>query len=303
MPLQFDPAIITENDLLTLHDQHSLSEEHAVPGVDPEELSTYTIPSSKIVVLREVPKQIQTTPPTGVTVTQVPGGPFAEVLGAPSADQFQVNYTDGTVTFNVANVGDNVLISYTATGSVIRAAHVNKISEPFVPFYNKLDGIVPDGGTDFTFPGDVDVTGNLNIAGDLNISGVVNKSAVEVLDLTDNILFLNSGNVDDGAATTTVGIEIARSANTQGYQGHPQLMWVEADMNWQFLSTFNGPTGSRDPLVTIYDKGGLQVTPVTNVQQATLVGTLSLAEQGLIWFNSETLQFMGWNGFGTVILG
>lgn len=295
--MQFDPAIITENDLLTLHDQHTLSEEHAVPGVDPDELSTYTIPASAIVTLREAPRQLQTTVPTGLTATQVPGGPFTEVLTTPGINQFQVNYASGTVTFNAANVGDDVLLSYTATGSFVKAAHVNKISESFVPFYNKLNGIVADGGTDFTFPGDVTITG------ELNVGSVVNRLLTEVLSITDDIIFLNAGNVDDGAPLSTVGFEVARTASAQGALTHPQLLWHESDLSWNFLSTSGGPTGTRAPLLKVYDKGGIMGTRLTTAQETTLVASLVLADGGLQWFNTDTNQYMGWNGTALVILG
>lgn len=297
MPLQFDPAIITEDDLLTLHDEHTLAEEHLVPGANPDELSTYTIPASGIVALREAPKQTSATVPTGTTVTQVPGGPFTEVLTTPAINQFQVNYAQGTVKFNVGNAGDDVLVSYTARGSLVKAAHINKISEPFVPFYNKLDGIVPDGGTDFTFPGDV------TISGELNIIGVVNKVASEVLDLTDDILFLNAGNVDDGTPLSTVGVEIARSASAQGALTHPQLLWVEGDLAWEFLSTSAGPTGTRAPLLSVYDEGGILPTRLTAAQETTLLTSLGAGDGGRMWFNTTTSQFMGWNGTAAVILG
>ena len=252
-----------------------------------------------VVALRELPKKQQVAVPTGTTVVQVPGGPFVEVLSAPAAGQFSVNYTNGNVTFNSADIGKNVLISYTALGSIVRAQHVNNISIPFVPFYNKLDGIVPDlpAVQNFTFPADVTVTG------DLNILGVVNKLATEVLDLTDNILLLNSGQVDDGTPISFVGIEIARSANPQGDPSHPAMLWDEANLLWEFNSTSAGPTGTVSPLVRVYNKGGLQVTKLTTVQETTLIGTLGSSDAGLQWFNTDTNQFMGWNGTAQVILG
>ena len=299
MALQFDPSIITETDLLTLHNQHTAAEEHVVPAIGAEFLSTYTIPSSKIVSLREDPKQQQPTVPTGTTVVQVPGGPFSEVLSSPAASQFSVNYTNGTVTFNSVDIGKNVLIGYTARGSVVRAEHINNISIPFVPFYNKLNGIVPNlpAIQNFTFPNNVTVTG------DLNVVGVINKLASEVLNLTDSILLLNTSLLDDGPAISTSGIEIARSVNPQGDVTHPQLLWTESSLTWNFNSTSAGPTGARAPLLRVYDKGGVQVTKLTTVQETALVASLVASDAGLQWFNTDTSQFMGWNGIAQVILG
>lgn len=297
MALELDPSVITETSLLTLHNQHTVAEEHVVPNVGAEFLSTYTIPSSNVVALRESPKQQQLTVPTGTTVVQVPGGPFVEVLSTPAAGQFSVNYTNGTVTFNAADIGKDVLVTYTALGSVVRAQHINNISTPLVPFFNKLDGIVADGGVDFTFPNDVTVTGNLNVL------GVVNKLAAEVLNLTDNILLLNSGLIDDGVAINSVGIEVARSVNPQGDLTHPQLLWTETNFSWNFFSTDTGPTGTRNPLLKIYNKGGIQATKLTTAQETTLVASLVSADAGLQWFNTDTSQFAGWNGTILVILG
>lgn len=295
--MQFDPTIITETDLLTLHDEHPIGQTHVVPGILPSELSTYTIPASGIVTLREQPEKQQVNVPTGVAVQQVPGSSFTEVLSSPGASQFLVNYPDGTLKFNAIDVGKNVLVTYTALGSVVKAVHINNISEPFVPFYLKLNGIVPDGGVDFTFPNDVTVNG------DLNVLGVVNKVASEVLNLTDNILLLNSGITDDGAAIATIGIEVARTVNPQGDLLHPQLLWTEASSTWDFNSTSAGPTSTRAPLLRVYDKGGVQVTKLTTVQETALVATLVAGDAGLQWFNTNTSQFMGWNGLAQVILG
>lgn len=293
--MQFDPTIITETDLLTLHDQRTLAEEIVVPGITPDTFSTYTIPSSKVVLLRENPKQEQLTIPTGTTVTQVPGGPFIEVFGTPAAGQFVVNYTNATVTFNSVDVGKNVLISYTATGSVVHAAHVNNISKPFVPFYNKLNGIVPDGGVDFTFPNDVTVTGNLNII------GIVNREGTEVINIRDQIIFLNQNVVAD---TGNVGLEVSIGNAAQGSITNPQFLWNEASSTWLINSTSSGPYApSTGAVFKVYNKGGVQVTRLTTTQETALVGTLGVNDGGLQWFNTTTSQFMGWNGTITVILG
>ncbi len=299
MPLQLDPTVITETDLLTLHNQHTVAEEHNVPGVGAEFLSTYTIPASGVVSLREQPKQLSATIPTGTTVVEVPGGPFVEVLSGPAAGQFQVNYSNGNVTFNVADAGKDVLVSYTALGSVVKAEHVNNISTPLVPFYNKLDGIVPDlpAIQNFTFPADVTVTG------DLNVLGVVNKLAVEVLDFTDNILLLNSGQVDDGAAITFVGIQVDRGGL------NPRLVWGESDLSWNMESNAGATlfkmlnSGDATISATLQLGSTLQLGKFTDAQETTLTSGWGALESGKQWFNTDSNQFKGWNGAAVVILG
>lgn len=294
MPLQLDPVIIQSTDLLTLHDQHTLAEEHAVPGASPEEYSTYTIPASALVYLREKPKQLTTAVPTGVSVVQVPGGPFAEVLTSPSAGQFSVNYTAGIITFNAADVGKDVVISYIAQGSLIRASHINNINNAFFPLYENFSTITVTGITpllNFTFPNDVTVTG------DLNVVGVVNKMASEVLDFSDDILLINSGET----SAANAGVEIHR---TGGGTADPQLIWNESSLTWNFYSTDTGPTATQGyPLLAVYNKGGVRGTRLTLVQEAALTGTLGAGDGGLQWFNTDTSQFMGWNGAAAVILG
>jgi len=289
MALAHDPIIIKEDSLLTLFDKRTIGS--FLPYTE-----TYEIPTSGLVLLREAPEQLSATIPTGVTVTQVPGGPFAEVALAPASGQFAINYTTGVLTFNTGDATKNVSIQYNGRGSVVSAAHINTIITPLTPFYNKLDGIVPDGGVDFTFPNDVEIAGNLNIV------GKVNKKAAEVLDLTDDILFINSG--EGSTSGPNMGIELARSAGAQGSAAHPQLLWKESDDSWNFLSTSAGPTASQGfELFKVRDAGGAQLMRLTTAQETTFVGTLIAGDQGTIWFNTDTSQFKGYNGTAQIILG
>jgi hypothetical protein len=296
MSIQLDPTLITDTSWLTLHDQHSVGQEHLVPGISPDSLSTYLIPSSAVVSLREVPKQLSVTVPTGVLVTQVPGGLFQEVFSSPQSGQFVVSYAKGTITFHTSDIGKTVLVSYTAMGSLVESRDINKITSTIAPFYNKLNGIVADGGVDFTFPNDVTIMGNFYIV------GVINKVASEVLNTSDDILFLNSG-LTPFTMPSVAGIEVARSSNPEGDPGNPQLFWTESTSTWNFNSTSAGPTGAQAPVVRVYNKGGLQTTLLTTAQETTLVGTLISSDAGLTWFNTDTNQFMGWNGTIKVILG
>lgn len=284
-----DPSIITSIDLLTLHDQRAVGQEVSMPGITPDLYSTYTIPANGVVTLREEPKQLQLTIPTGVSVTQVPGGPFTEVFGSASAGQFVVGYTDGTVVFNAADVGKNVLISYLGRGSVVKAAHVNNVNVALAPF-------LPVGGN-INLP-----AGNLNVTGDLNVTGVVNRTVLEVLDVADSIILLN----DKGSPSlVTAGIEISRAVSPlHGSPLNASLLWVEASTSWAFLSTSTGPTGVAGyALQKVYNKGGVQGTLLTGAQETSLVATLGVGDAGLQWFNTTDNQFKGWSGTAIVILG
>ncbi len=289
MALELDPTIISDTSLLTLFNQRPT-------GLELPRSETYIIPTSGDMILREAPQQLNLVIPTGVTATEVPGGSFVEVSTAPAIGQFTINYTNGILTFNVADAGKTMLIGYNGLGSIVHAVHVNNIIIPLTPFYNKLNGIVTDGGVDFTFPNDVTITG------DLNIGGKVNKDLAEVLDLTDDILLINSG--QGSTSGPNIGLEIDRGGAAQGDPLHPQLLWVESSDSWDFLSTSAGPTGSAGyQLFSVRDSGGVQLSKLTTAQETTLTGGLGAADAGLIWMNTDTGQFKGWNGVAQAILG
>lgn len=274
MPLELDPAIIKEDSLLTLTNRRNIGAEIPIS-------ESYLVPAGATIRLREVP--LQESPSTLLIAG------YSEVAFPPLANQFSINYTNGVVTFHNTAVGATVAVTYKGRGSFIFAEDQNKVSSPLVPFYNKLDTIVPDlpAVQNFTFPADVTVNGNLNIV------GVVNKTAVEVIDVTDDILKLNSGE----AIAANVGIEIDRGGS------NPQLIWKEADLSWNLKST------SGAELFKVLDGGNvfisstLQLGNFTDAQEATLISGWGAADKGKQWFNTTSDQFKGWNGSMVVILG
>lgn len=291
MPLNLDPAIISDTDFLTVYDQRSLTSSFAYS-------ESYIVPASGIVSLREDPKQNSLTVPTGVTATQVPGGSFTEVLTTPGAGQFQVNYVNGTVKFNAADISKTFLIAYSGLGSLIRAKHVNLLSTAFVPFYNKLNGIVPDGGVDFTFPAEVYITGGLHIQG-----STIYNEATQVLNFTDDILLLNA---DEAVGPTSIlGIEVNRGALVQGAPENTQLVWTETDTSWNFLST-DDVFPDKTCLLKIRNAGGVRLQKIdssTTPTETNFVASLVPGDQGTVWFNGVDGQIKAWNGTEVVLLG
>jgi len=156
-PLEIDPTPILPTSFLSLTDKRLVGS--AVPFTEVYEISAppplpeaQPSPFVAMIRLREAPQQLSTNLNVNVLI---PG--FTEVLSTPSAGQFLVNYGNGDIFFNASQIGTNAVVSYYGTGSIVTAADINNITGPLVPFYNKLDGIVPDlpAPQIFTFPGGI----------------------------------------------------------------------------------------------------------------------------------------------------
>lgn len=154
MSLELDPPIIQGDSFLTLFNRRSI-------GFELPYTESYQVPANATVRLREAP--LKESPSTVI----IPG--YAEdPLGPPVVNQFTVDYANGFIAFNAANIGATISISYKGRGSIILAQDINLITSPLVPFYNKLNTIVPDAPAtpNFTFPDNVTVMGDLFVSGD-----------------------------------------------------------------------------------------------------------------------------------------
>lgn len=163
MSISIDPNPILSTSILTVFDERPLSQLQALPGGVPSLFTTYTIPIGvagiSTVLLRENPQQQSAVVPTGVSVIQVPGGPFTEVLTTPGSGQYVVNYINGSLIFNGADAGKVITATYTGLGSEVRAETINNMNALLVPLYNIVNTFTTDG-LNFTFE-NVTVTGNL----------------------------------------------------------------------------------------------------------------------------------------------
>jgi type VI secretion system secreted protein VgrG len=156
-PLEIDPTPILPSSFLSLTDKRVVGQavqftevyQISVPPPLPEAQPT---PSVAMIRLREAPQQLSTNLNVNVLI---PG--FSEVISTPSTGQFLVNYGNGDIYFNTSQIGTDVVVTYYGTGSIITAADINNITGPLTPFYNKLDGIVPDlpAPQIFTFAGGI----------------------------------------------------------------------------------------------------------------------------------------------------
>ena len=111
-PLQSNPVPILPTSLLTLVDKKLI-------GTSDTLSEAYQVGTGATIRLREAPEQDS---PSSIAI---PG--YTEVPSFPSAAQFSVNYGNGIITFNNAQVGAIVTISYKGIGSVVHAADINNI--------------------------------------------------------------------------------------------------------------------------------------------------------------------------------
>lgn len=124
-PFSIDPVPILSTSILTLVDRRDI-------GASVPISESYQVSPSALVRLRECPEK--DTPSSIV----IPG--YVEVLSIPSSNQFSVDYGNGIITFNAAQIGAVVTISYMGTGSVIQAADSNNITVPLQVLATTLSG-------------------------------------------------------------------------------------------------------------------------------------------------------------------
>lgn len=217
-----------------------------------------------IMRLKEIPlKGVGMTGATGdvtdITVLDIFGSYDGIISGVPATRQFLADsdtYKFGYLEFSASDVGQEVTVLYYGRGSIVFASDVNELATGELlkngsvrPRHIFQGGTGPDGKTgtsDFVFATDVAIGGDLNVIGDLNIEGVVNKSVSEVIDITDDIIMLNSGATGPGP---DVGLEIDRGPTA----GNPMFVWDEGDDAWQ-MSGISG-----DVLLSIYDNKTVKV--------------------------------------------
>ena len=77
-----------------------------------------------------------------------------------------------------------------------------------------------------------DNTGLVTIMGNLLVLGQQTTISSETLEISDNIITLNKGYNNNGPNNFTAGIEIENGSNNK-----PQLLWVNDDTSWKFISS------------------------------------------------------------------
>ncbi len=188
-------------------------------------------------------KLIEVPVPASVAITG-----YTEVVTAPGANEFKVDYNNGRILFNAADNGNTVAVDYDGRGSIVDADDVNELQVVFTGLVSpgnptigiaNIDGTLSDGivrpnnistvaTDDFLFPNHVTITG------DLTVNGTTTTINTQTVLVEDNIIMLNSNVV--GAPTTDSGVEIER-----GTDPNVTLIWNETNDSWQMNDTAGSP--------------------------------------------------------------
>jgi len=76
-------------------------------------------------------------------------------------------------------------------------------------------------------PNNVTISQNLNVGGDLNVTGSINAVNTTQVNISDNIINLNSDMPEDQSPLVDAGIKVHR-----GTESDVQLLWNETSDNW-----------------------------------------------------------------------
>jgi cytoskeletal protein CcmA (bactofilin family) len=142
------------------------------------------------------------------------------------------------------------------------------------------------GGT--LYSDDITAT-TVTIAGNLTVTGTTTYLNTETINLSDNILVLNSNLAADVAPTQDAGIEVNRGSANVGGHG-PTLIWDETLDLWsvgtqkfkaaEFVGTFSGgfDTGTQANLDALY----VNVTGDSMTGNLTIDGVLSATSKSFV---------------------
>ena len=153
---------------------------------------------------------------TEVPTTIIQVGSTITGFGIPSGS-YIATFTETSITINQigAFIPQGILVTITMNaGSVAKYSSDHKIK-------------VPSGGKITLDTGDN--TGLVFITGNLNVQGETTTVSTTNMEIEDNILLLNKGELGNSVTEITSGIEIDRGYNTDG---NAQLLWDES-MSWR----------------------------------------------------------------------
>lgn len=215
---------------------------------------------------------VQTVEPNMVKLIQVPlqampstvliSGYTETVSTSPAPLQFFVNYDNGRLTFNSANNGAAVSVSYQGLGSEPDAVDINELQTP-VGLALNFDGSLSTGivkpasistnpSDNFVFPGSVTATNNLIVNGSV--------TSLRTTAVQDEAAFLDL-NYSNPTTLTQSGIRI-----NVGTSPLVRLLWDNSVSSWLIQNT----TGAN--IITATNAGN-----VTILNNLGIGGTLSAA--------------------------
>ena len=198
---------------------------------------------SNMVKLIQVPLQVLPTS------TVLISGYTETTSTSPAAGQFYVNYDNGRLTFNSANNGASVSVSYQGLGSEPDAVDINELQTP-VGLALNIDGSLSTGivkpasisttPTDnFVFPGSVTATNNLIVNGavtSLRTTAVQNEAAFLDINYSNPTTLTQSGIRINVATTPLV-----------------RLLWDNSVTSWLIQNT----TGAN--IITATNAGNVSI--------------------------------------------
>lgn len=213
---------------------------------------------------------VQTVEPNMVKLTEVPlsASPstvlisgYTETLStSPAPGTFFVNYDNGRLTFNSANNGASVSVSYQGLGSEPDAVDINELQTP-VGLALNFDGSLSTGivkpasistnpADNFVFPGSVTATNNLTVNGAV--------TSLRTTAVQDEAAFLDL-NYSNPTTLTQSGIRV-----NVGTTPLVRLLWDNTVSSWLIQNT----TGAN--IITATNAGN-----VTILNNLGIGGTLS----------------------------
>lgn len=159
-----------------------------------------TVNNTNVILLTSVPV-LEIQYGASITGNNIPNGTFVAA--------FTENSITASTTIPVVNIGQTITIT-TNSGAVDRFSSDYKIK-------------VPSGGK-ITLDTGVN-TGLVFITGDLNVQGNTTTVSTTNMEIEDNIILLNKGELGSTVTEVTAGIEIDRGT---AITGNAQLLWNES---------------------------------------------------------------------------
>ena len=177
--------------------------------------------SPSLIRLIEVPQA--PSPFSTVSITGS-GGPYNEItIGSPTGGQFLVDYTTGVITFDVAQDGNTVLVSYIGLGSEIAAEDINELQGPVGVALNyngsltsnivKPVSISNTGTDDFTFPRDVSITREAKAVDFITASAIPASTGVVRLSHSNTVVWRDNAGTGDSALATDASDNLTWKGN------------------------------------------------------------------------------------------
>jgi hypothetical protein len=269
------------------------------------EQHTVSLIAPYVVKLIEVPQQ---TVPSSISI---PG--YLEVFTTPtSANQYQVNYASGYITFTMLAAGQTVSVSYNGLGSIVDAADIDTVQNAIVTLGNAAitAGQSAGGGLAGTYPNPVILPAGTNQAVQFNSAGMLAGDATNFsYNPSTHQLELGIGNAyghlqvtGGGAAIVLQGAIGAENSDIQFYNDSDAAGNYKWDLTYRGatggganpddLVLFRGPGLTQSQIVVDFDysNGFVGINGVTNITEPLQVHGIIYSDTGGIKYPDGSIQ-------------